>query len=126
MLAFALLTVIMAACTTAMYDGAPRPDGELATLVGDRMYLVSVDGKPVPYSGGNFATIKVLPGQRTITARLNDAGPYRTVTSNAEPPVTFSAVAGRRYAVQPQFLERQRWYPQVIDVHTGEVVGRAD
>ncbi|WP_041929495.1 hypothetical protein [Methylibium petroleiphilum] len=121
-----LLTITMAACTTAMYDGAPRPDGELATLVGDRMYLVSVDGKPVPYSGGNFATIKVLPGQRTITARLNDAGPYRTVTSNAEPPVTFSAVAGRRYAIQPQFVERQRWYPQVIDVHTGEVVGRAD
>lgn len=89
------------------------------------MYLVSVDGKPVPYSGGNFATIKVLPGPRTITARLNDVQGYRTTTSNAEPPITFTAVAGKRYAVQPQFLERQRWYPQVIDVHTGEVVGRA-
>jgi len=114
-----------AACTTAMYDGSPRPESEVATLVGDRMYLASVDGKPVPYSGGNFATIKVLPGPRTITARLNDVQGYRTTTSTAEPPITFTAVAGKRYAVQPQFVDRQRWYPQVIDVQTGEIVGRA-
>ena len=118
---FALL--FLSGCTTLMYEGLALPDAEVAIVRGDRMTISTIDGKAVPYSGGNYATIKVLPGPHTISADLNDVRGNHTRTSKFEPTLSFYAAAGRQYVIRPEYVNTQ-WRPEVIEVSTGNVVSR--
>jgi hypothetical protein len=121
----ALALLFLSACTTLMYEGLALPDAEVAIVRGDRMTIATIDGKAVPYSGGNYATIKVLPGPHTISARLNDVRGNSTRSSKFEPTLSFYAAAGRQYVIRPAYVNTN-WRPEVIEVSTGNVVSRSE
>jgi hypothetical protein len=110
---------LLAGCTTAMYEGAPRSDAELATIRSESIIIMAVDGRKVPFSGGNFAPLTLAPGERAITVQLNDVGNKRTASTY--PAVVFDAKAGTRYRVKPKYAGRH-WQAEVIDENSREVV----
>jgi hypothetical protein len=81
--------------------------------------IASIDGKAVPYSGGNFATFKVLPGVHTLVVKLNDnpvwVGHRRY--SKVDLPVVFSAEAGKSYVIRPAYVGRT-WSPEISELLT--------
>lgn len=106
----------MNGCTTTTYEGRARLDSEVATITSDRTLVTSIDGKEVPYSGGNFATFKVLPGRHTIGVQLNDTGRYpRTRYSKEALPVVFSAEAGKVYVTRPVYKSGNKWHPEISE-----------
>ena len=110
-----LAACLTTACTTMAYEGSPRPDNEIAKIESDRTLVVTIDGKKVPYSGGNFASFKVLPGAHTLTVTLNDTTTYpRTRYSPAPLPITFFAFAGKTYVTRPHY-SCTSWHPGVLE-----------
>lgn len=109
---FVAAASLVSGCTTVTYDGAPRPDSEVATITSERTLIATIDGKDVPYSGGNFATFKVLPGEHTIGVQLNDVDARRV--SKKALPVVFSAEAGKSYVTGPVY-NGPTWRPLVSE-----------
>lgn len=103
---------VLAACTTVAYDGASRPDSEVATISSERTLVSTIDGKPVPYSGGNFAKFKVLPGPHVVGVTLNDTGLNRISKKPLE--VRFNAEAGKAYITRAVYNDRQ-WHPEIVE-----------
>lgn len=91
-----------------MYEGAPRSDAELATIKSEGIIVIiiimEVDGRKVPFSGGNFATLKLAPGERAITVRLNDVANKRIASTH--PTVAFDAKAGASDRVKLKYTGR--------------------
>lgn len=118
----ALAAVVLSACTTVSYEGPRRPDSEVATIESDRTVVVMIDGKKTPYSGGNYATFKVLPGDRTVAANLNDHSAYPRARTSSQPlSVLFSAEAGKTYVTRPAY-DGSYWRLEVIEKDTRRVV----
>ena len=109
---FVAAAFLVSGCTTVAYEGAPRPDGEVATITSEGTLIATIDGKDVPYSGGNYATFKVLPGRHTIGVRLNDVGLRRL--SKIALPVVLSAEAGKAYVARPVY-DGITWRPEVSE-----------
>ncbi|HEX8699891.1 MAG TPA: hypothetical protein VF815_13695 [Myxococcaceae bacterium] len=108
------VALLGSACTTAMYNGPRKPSSELATLVSDDSVISSIDGVKTPYSGGNFASFEVLPGEHSIGVMLNEVGGGGTWYSNEPVTICLRAEAGKTYRVQ---IERQgvQWRPYMVD-----------
>ncbi len=103
------------ACTTVAYEGASRPDSEIAIISSDRTLVSTIDGKSVPYSGANYAKFKVLPGPHTIGVTLNDTGYYPQIrVSKAPLEVRFNAVAGKTYVTRPIYTDKL-WRPEIVE-----------
>lgn len=98
------------------YEGPAQPDSGVATITSERTMIASIDGKAVPWSGGNFATFKVLPGVRTVTVKLNDNPVWvgRRRYSENDLTVRFSAEAGKAYIVQPVYVGSM-WRPEISE-----------
>jgi hypothetical protein len=112
---FVAAAFLVAGCTTVAYDGASRPDSEVATIASERTMIAAIDGKDVPYSGGNYATFKVLPGEHTISVKLNDTSTYPgTRFSKNALPVVFSAEAGKAYVTRPAY-NGNTWRPEISE-----------
>lgn len=121
-IAASVAAVVLSACTTVAYEGPKRPDSELATIESDRTMVVMIDGKKTPYSGGNYASFKVLPGERTLAANLNDHSAYpRARTSTQPQSVLFTAEAGRIYVTRPVY-DGPYWRLEVVEKGSGRVV----
>jgi len=103
-------------CTILAYDGPGQPDSAVATITSERTMIAAIDGKPVPYSGGNFATFKVLPGVHTLIVKLNDVPVLvgHRLISEKDLPMVFSAVAGRAYVVRPVYVGKM-WTPEIVE-----------
>ena len=109
-----LATLLISACTTAAYEGSRKPDSEIAKIVSDRITIATIDGKDVPYSGGNYATFKVLPGNHTVGIALNDTSNYpRTRISTHPLTATFKADAGKTYIARPVY-DDAKWSPEIV------------
>ena len=107
-------------CTTTAYEGPSRLDSEVATITSERTLITSIDGKEVPYSGGNYATFKVLPGKHTIGVKLNDAGAYPRIRYSKDAfPVVFLAEAGKVYVTRPVYKSGNTWHPEISE-RTGQ------
>jgi len=112
---FVAAIFLVGGCTTVAYDGASRPDSAVATITSERTMIASIDGKDVPYSGGNFATFKVLPGEHTIGVKLNDTSAYPgTRFSKNALLVVFSAQAGKAYITRPVY-NGSTWRPEISE-----------
>src|SRR5689334_6296016 len=107
------LAVLAAGCTTIAYEGSPRPDNEIAVIESDRTLVSTIDGKEVAYSGGNFATFKVLPGEHTVGVTLNDIKATPRRTSKKPLLVTFRADAGKAYVTRPVY-DGGLWRPEIV------------
>lgn len=112
-LALAGSVFFLSACTTVVYDGPSRPDKETATLKSEGTLVVSIDGKTVPYSGGSFASFKVLPGPHVVEVELNDVLRHRI--SHKPLQARFNAEAGKVYVTRGIYVGSQ-WRPEIAEV----------
>lgn len=120
----AMLWLIIGAtgCTAVMYEGDVKSDSELSTIESDRTAVVMIDGRKVPYSGGNFAKVMVLPGVHSVTLVLNDNSSYGTrLYSLGALNVMFLAEAGRTYVTRPFYMENL-WMPEIVEKTSNKVV----
>lgn len=113
-----LLVVSSIGCTTVMYEGNTRPDSEVATIWSHRTIVHWIDGKDV--NGGAF---KLLPGEHSITVKLNDGISFYPNIRRSKQYLTvlFRAEAGRTYVIRPSY-SGSRWMPEVVERSTGQVV----
>nr|WP_298146889.1 hypothetical protein [uncultured Pseudomonas sp.] len=109
-------SLVIGGCTTMAYERPAQPDSAVATITSEKTMIASIDGKAVPYSGGNFATFKVLPGVHAVVVKLNDiplwVGPARY--SESDLTVVFSAEAGRAYIIRPAYVGNT-WHPEISE-----------
>lgn len=98
------------------YEGPAQPDSAVATITSERTMIASIDGKAVPWSGGNAATFKVLPGVHTVAVKLNDISVWmgRRRYSENDLTVVFSAEAGKAYIVRPVYVGKT-WRPEISE-----------
>ncbi|PVZ69660.1 hypothetical protein [Pelagibaculum spongiae] len=119
MIKILIASFLLGGCTTAMYADKSLPDSEIALIKSDDAIILFVDDIEVPYSGGNYAKIKVLPGMRKITVRLNDIDQHRSAIMHQS--TYFNALGGDTYIVKPQYRDIY-WFPVIINEATGEVI----
>jgi len=116
-----LLAFSLTGCTTAMYQGE-RPLSEVAKIISEDTFVKKVDGVSVPYSGGNYANILVLPGERKLEVYLNKHTGTQSMTSSKPISVYINAEPGKEYVTSPVFLGNSRWFPVVKDTSTKKLV----
>jgi len=114
-----LLSALLAAsflsgCTTAMYQGE-YPLEKVAKITSEDTEIAKVDDVDVPYSGGNYAKILVLPGERKIDVNLNRHTSSSSTRSLESVPVYFIAEEGHEYLVIPQVFGSGKWRPVIMD-----------
>jgi hypothetical protein len=113
-----LFVIHTTACTTVMYEGATRPDSEVATIMPKFTTVEMIDEKNVPGSGA----FKVLPGEHSVTVRLNDwSYQPRPRYSDQGITVMFQAEAGQTYITRPTY-NGDRWAPEIIEISTRKIV----
>ncbi len=113
------LFVFLNGCTTAMYADKSISNDQVALIKCKNAVITFVDDVKVPYGGGNFAKVKVLPGERKITLSLNDVSRRRESTSDLS--TFFNAQAGQVYVAKPAY-ENQYWYPVIVEAVTDKIV----
>ncbi len=118
------IAIALAGCTTAMYEGAPRPDNETATIESAGTFVDAIDGQDANAfsNGGNHAKYKILPGEHAIDVGLNDSGHGMRKGSKVSLRIYLNAQAGHVYTTKPSYAGRL-WRPQIIDESTGASVG---
>ena len=105
-----------------IYSGAPLPRNEVAIVIKpDYCYITAVeeDGKTPKQTPLLWGDIELLPGKYTLYihwGKINTGYSSTTITKAAEPlPIQVIAQPGRVYFIYPDFSERGRWKPVVID-----------
>ncbi len=115
------LITLLSGCTTVMYDGDELPMSEVSVINSEDSYLTHVNGKVVPYSGKNKATIIILPGVNELGIKLNwlrGAGSSMLVSKSEESKfISFNAEKNKQYLTKPVLLGRN-WAPVIIDSET--------
>ena len=105
-----------------IYSGAPLPRNEVAIVIKpDNCYITAVeeDGKPPKQTPLLWGDIELLPGKYTLYihwGQIKTGYSSTTITKAKEPlPIQVIAEPGRIYFIYPDFPERGRWKPVVID-----------
>ncbi len=105
-----------------IYSGAPLPRNEVAIVIKpDYCFITALeeDGKSPKQTPLLWGDIELLPGKYTLYihwGKINTGYASTTITKAKEPlPIQIIAQPGRVYFIYPDFSERGRWKPVVID-----------
>jgi hypothetical protein len=115
-MAVTLPVALLSACAPLLlYDGPPRPDNEVATIIPSTVEVTSIDGRKVPTDHA----FKALPGVHAVVGYLHNSSSYSTQPL----AVCFYARAGHRYQVWGEdTVWPSSWHVRIIDSATGETV----
>ena len=115
----------LASCSTdqinyrRIYSGAPLPRNEVAIVIKPQnCYITALeeDGKPPKQMPLLWGDIELLPGKYTLYIHWGQLNSSNIITKAKEPlPIQVIAEPGRIYFIYPDFPERGRWKPVVID-----------
>ena len=126
-----MFMMLLASCGTVQtYEGSKQPPGNVAIIqatprsmldqvigIYEQATVYAVDGVD---SGINQTNAEVLPGEHTITIKLDKVRSpvfywtHRTLTINAE--------AGRTYIVNGEIIDEDNVFVWIVDKETGNVV----
>jgi hypothetical protein len=110
-------------CTTVLYDGPQRPQGEVARIVAERgTTIVNVDARPV--IGGSSSVYEVLPGPHQVAATPSDLETAQSSTRQTSPggaSACFEAKPAKVFTVSTVVQDWKPW-TRVVDRESGENV----